>query len=280
MFTLRCVRPADRGDEAAGLPIGLGFLASQRLAGITLVERRYFQSHGVPDAAQPLRTTCAPHRNGSATDPERPSCGLPSNQGDPSTCLCTTTVARRPPAACLPARPPARRPPPAHPRFTAAHCDLLQDEAPAASSSNASGQRDTSSSSGSSSSSGGGGGGSRKKVGAAQMAERLQDSMGISLGPIGLTIGSGLAQGGSSSGSSDDEERSGVPPSASTSAQPQQQPKSVASLTTEEWRARYEQDGRVDLWLQEEFNAGSRIVVSGCLTSWVAEVDRFDLHFA
>ena len=113
------------------------------------------------------------------------------------------------------------------------------------------------------------------------MAERLQDSMGIGLGPIGLTIGGGLAQGGSSSGSSDEEEKRSGGGSPSASASAQQQPiKSVASLTTEEWRARYEQDGRVDLWLQEEFNAGSRIVVSGCLTSWVAEVDRFDLHFA
>ena len=32
-------------------------------------------------------------------------------------------------------------------------------------------------------------------------------------------------------------------------------------MSTEEWRGRYEEDGCVDLWVQEEFNAGSRLVV-------------------
>lgn len=36
---------------------------------------------------------------------------------------------------------------------------------------------------------------------------------------------------------------------------------SIHSLTTEEWRRRYETDGYVDLWVVEEFNAGSRVVV-------------------
>ena len=35
---------------------------------------------------------------------------------------------------------------------------------------------------------------------------------------------------------------------------------SIHSMTTEEWRQRYEKDGTVDLWLEEEFNAGSRLV--------------------
>ena len=34
----------------------------------------------------------------------------------------------------------------------------------------------------------------------------------------------------------------------------------LSSLSTEEWRARYEPDGCVDLWVVEEFNAGSRLV--------------------
>jgi ferredoxin len=42
----------------------------------------------------------------------------------------------------------------------------------------------------------------------------------------------------------------------------QQLPPSISKLTTEEWRAKYEKDGTVDLWLEEEFNAGSRLVVS------------------
>ena len=36
---------------------------------------------------------------------------------------------------------------------------------------------------------------------------------------------------------------------------------SIHSLTTGEWRRRYETDGYVDLWVEEEFNAGSRVVV-------------------
>ena len=33
-------------------------------------------------------------------------------------------------------------------------------------------------------------------------------------------------------------------------------------MTTEEWQEQYEADGYVDLWVQEEFNSGSRLVVS------------------
>lgn len=36
---------------------------------------------------------------------------------------------------------------------------------------------------------------------------------------------------------------------------------SISSTTTEEWRAKYEQDGMVDLWVEEEFNSGSRLKV-------------------
>lgn len=43
---------------------------------------------------------------------------------------------------------------------------------------------------------------------------------------------------------------------------------SIATMTTAEWRAKYEQDGMVDLWVEEEFNAGSRLVVSA--PSWWA----------
>ena len=52
----------------------------------------------------------------------------------------------------------------------------------------------------------------------------------------------------------------GAPPEelANGHAEPAQ---SIHSLTTEEWRRRYETDGYVDLWVEEEFNAGSRVVV-------------------
>lgn len=36
---------------------------------------------------------------------------------------------------------------------------------------------------------------------------------------------------------------------------------SISRMTTEEWRAKYEKDGTVDLWVEEEFNSGSRLVV-------------------
>ena len=36
---------------------------------------------------------------------------------------------------------------------------------------------------------------------------------------------------------------------------------SIHSMTTEEWQQAYEADGFVDLWVQEEFNSGSRLVV-------------------
>lgn len=37
--------------------------------------------------------------------------------------------------------------------------------------------------------------------------------------------------------------------------------RSIHSMTTEQWRAQYEADGAVDLWVEEEFNSGSRLTV-------------------
>lgn len=48
--------------------------------------------------------------------------------------------------------------------------------------------------------------------------------------------------------------------SASTEQQQQQRPPSISRISTAEWRARYERDGTVDLFVEEEFNAGSRLV--------------------
>lgn len=39
--------------------------------------------------------------------------------------------------------------------------------------------------------------------------------------------------------------------------------RSISRMSNEEWRARFEKDGTVDLWLEDEFNAGSRLIVSG-----------------
>ncbi len=97
-------------------------------------------------------------------------------------------------------------------------------------------------------------GGKPRKEGAAQLANSVMDKAGVSLGPIGLTVGSELQN-----LSLDDEDGAG------TASRPQ----SYASLTTAEWRALYEKDGYVDLWVEEEFNSGSRLVVSrGAQAGW------------
>jgi ferredoxin len=85
----------------------------------------------------------------------------------------------------------------------------------------------------------------KAKEGGAQAIQRAADAAGFSLGPIGLTIGSDLR----ADSSTDEDDGAAAPPL-----------KSMASMTTEEWRSTYEQDGRVDLWMQDEFNAASRLV--------------------
>ena len=40
------------------------------------------------------------------------------------------------------------------------------------------------------------------------------------------------------------------------------QQQSINSMTTEEWESKYAADGCVDLWVEEEFNSGSRLMVS------------------
>lgn len=50
-------------------------------------------------------------------------------------------------------------------------------------------------------------------------------------------------------------------PSSSETAESEKERSSrLSSLSTAEWRAQYEPDGCVDLWVEEEFNAGSRLV--------------------
>jgi hypothetical protein len=89
----------------------------------------------------------------------------------------------------------------------------------------------------------------------AKAVERsLADKAGISMGPISLTYGDDFASGAASSSSSSSgggEQQAGGPE------------ESIATMTTEAWRAKYEKDGMVDLWVEEEFNSGSRLVVGG-----------------
>ena len=82
----------------------------------------------------------------------------------------------------------------------------------------------------------------------AQLMQRAADAAGVSLGPIGLTIGGELRPGGGGGGGGDAFDPDAPPP------------ESIACMTTAEWRQRFEPEGRVDLWVEEEFNSGSRLV--------------------
>ena len=76
---------------------------------------------------------------------------------------------------------------------------------------------------------------------------------GIALGPIGLSFGTEFG---------DEQAASRTAGGAMTSGNSEGEatPSSIHSLSTEEWRRRYEKDGTIDLWVEEEFNAGSRLV--------------------
>ncbi|PNH12374.1 Ferredoxin-A [Tetrabaena socialis] len=96
--------------------------------------------------------------------------------------------------------------------------------------------------------------------------------IGDLLGPIGLTIGastkepkrpevdanrsSGVELGPISLSFSIDASSSG----ADGSEQAGPSIPSIHSMTTDEWRSRFEKDGTNDLWLEDEFNAGSRLM--------------------
>ncbi|KAG1664189.1 hypothetical protein FOA52_011367 [Chlamydomonas sp. UWO 241] len=76
-------------------------------------------------------------------------------------------------------------------------------------------------------------------------AAKVASTSWVELGPIGMTVG----------GPGD-----GVRRPASDSGEPSSSGQSIHSMTTEEWRAKYEANGTVDLWAEEEFNAGSRLM--------------------
>ena len=88
------------------------------------------------------------------------------------------------------------------------------------------------------------------------------DAAGLTLGPIGLTIGDSAPEVELREGDHDVD-------------QPLQ---SIHSMTTAEWRAKYEKDGKVDLWVEEEFNAGSRLVVRSDAYLRTAHCDVGRLH--
>lgn len=80
--------------------------------------------------------------------------------------------------------------------------------------------------------------------------KRAADAAGVSLGPISLTYGDDFSN----------ATQSAVEDASSDDCQDIAPAESIHSMTTAEWREKYERDGYVDLWLEEEFNAGSRLM--------------------
>ncbi|KXZ56746.1 hypothetical protein GPECTOR_1g672 [Gonium pectorale] len=78
-----------------------------------------------------------------------------------------------------------------------------------------------------------------------------KSSSGVALGPISLSFGTELNDpnglDASTSGRVDGSDAGARPPS-------------IHSMSTAEWRELFEKDGTNDLWLEDEFNAGSRLV--------------------
>ena len=86
------------------------------------------------------------------------------------------------------------------------------------------------------------------------------------LGPIGLTVGTSSAGPAVARAEVDavaapaPPADPSSPPSPASSSPPSPSVPLRNTLSTAAWRARYEPDGYVDLWVEEEFNAGSRLV--------------------
>ena len=83
-------------------------------------------------------------------------------------------------------------------------------------------------------------------------AGKMMDDAGVSLGPIGMTLGGGDASASVVASSS--------PGETSASFVRGSDAASIASMSTKEWRETYvNEDGTVDLFLKDEFNAASRL---------------------
>jgi ferredoxin len=80
-------------------------------------------------------------------------------------------------------------------------------------------------------------------------AGKLMDDAGVSLGPIGMTLGAG--EGGSKGLNSTSKSEGDITKGEN---------KSIAGISTEEWRRKYvNRDGTVDLFMQDDFNKASRL---------------------
>lgn len=89
-----------------------------------------------------------------------------------------------------------------------------------------------------------------------------KSSNGVALGPISLSFGTELNDRNGVEAST-----SGRDAAAAASGLP-----SIHSMTTAEWRELYEKDGTNDLWMEDEFNAGSRLMVGTVVRPHVAQL--------
>lgn len=94
------------------------------------------------------------------------------------------------------------------------------------------------------------------------IAQRLAEAAQVSLGPIGLTLGGDVGE-RADGRTGNAMDLSGMEGEAAT-RDGNGRGESIATMTTEEWRRRYEEGGRVDLFVEEEFNAGSRCGLHIC----------------
>lgn len=81
----------------------------------------------------------------------------------------------------------------------------------------------------------------------------MANAANVSLGPISLSFGDDFSSGQDRTSAADTGEF----------IESDERGESISSMTNEEWQEKYEIDGCVDLWVKEEFNAGSRLMVSG-----------------
>ncbi|KAK9838081.1 hypothetical protein WJX74_006096 [Apatococcus lobatus] len=96
----------------------------------------------------------------------------------------------------------------------------------------------------------------RQKQPAKQQKQERKGGLGDVLGPIGLTLGGELDKAHVERLSSNE----GVSSSESGDENEAAAPRSISAVNTADWRAQHEAGGVVDLWVEEEFNSGSRLM--------------------
>lgn len=84
--------------------------------------------------------------------------------------------------------------------------------------------------------------------------------LGDLLGPIGLTLGNKLGQAPKDKDNQQDSTFYRTSQQTDNGKPSPSHHESIHEMSTDEWRKAYEQEGCVDLWVEEEFNSGSRLM--------------------